>query len=231
MIVSMAIEKGLQMKHQRSAAPAQNKAPRRMCVLAKSSQAARSETQGNTEQKAARRELILKSVNVAVIGALVNWGAAPRPDTVGIQDYGSGVKTLNLCPPSPNCISTAEEANDMSHYVPSWTYNPEEGRGRKNPATQKQAMEELVEVVKSTQPDGFTPTIVKQTDDYLYVEYESPTFGFIDDFEAYFPSDKPGVVEYRSASRIGESDGDVNRKRIKALRVELQKKGWKSLGY
>jgi uncharacterized protein (DUF1499 family) len=47
----------------------------------------------------------------------------------------------------------------------------------------------------------------------------------------YFPSDKPGVVEYRSASRIGESDGDINRKRIKAIRLELQKKGWQSLGF
>lgn len=35
----------------------------------------------------------------------------------------------------------------------------------------------------------------------------------------------------RSASRIGQSDGDINRKRIKALRLELQKKGWKSIGY
>ena len=34
-----------------------------------------------------------------------------------------------------------------------------------------------------------------------------------------------------SASRIGESDGNVNRKRIKAIRLELQKKGWRSIGY
>lgn len=119
----------------------------------------------------------------------------------------------------------------MTHYVPQWTYNPEEGRGRKNPATQEQAMNELVQVVEGTTPDGFTPKIVERTDNYLHVEYESPTFGFIDDFEAYFPKDKPGIVEYRSASRIGESDGDINRKRIKALRQELQKKGWKSIGY
>lgn len=38
-------------------------------------------------------------------------------------------------------------------------------------------MQELVEVVKNLKPDGFDPKIVKQTDDYLYVEYESPTFG------------------------------------------------------
>ena len=92
-------------------------------------------------------------------------------------------------------------------------------------------MQELVEVVSSIKPDGFTPKIVTQTADYLYAEFESPTFGFTDDFEVYFPSDRPNTVEYRSASRIGESDGDINRKRIKAIRLALEKKGWKSLGY
>ena len=38
-------------------------------------------------------------------------------------------------------------------------------------------------------------------------------------------------VEYRSASRIGESDGDVNRKRIRAIRQQLEKKGWRSTGF
>lgn len=37
-----------------------------------------------------------------------------------LQDYGGGLRTLSLCPPTPNCISTAEEANDPSHYVPQW---------------------------------------------------------------------------------------------------------------
>lgn len=35
----------------------------------------------------------------------------------------------------------------------------------------------------------------------------------------------------RSASRVGQSDSDINRKRIKAIRLELQKKGWKSVGF
>jgi uncharacterized protein (DUF1499 family) len=54
--------------------------------------------------------------------------------------------------------------------------------------------------------------------------------GFVDDVEFYFPPDKD-TVEYRSASRIGESDGDINRKRIKALRQALEKKGWQSIGF
>lgn len=207
----------------RAGAPARRQAPMVCSASGRDSQ-----DQG---EQTGRRELVLRSVNVAVLGALFTWGAAPRPSNLGVLDYGGGVRTLNLCPPSPNCISTAEEMSDPAHYVPAWTYNPEDGRGRTKPATREQAMAELVEVVTALKPDGFMPTVVKQTDEYLYVEFESPTFGFVDDVEFWMPADKPGMVEYRSASRIGESDGDANRKRIKALRVELQKKGWRSVGY
>mmetsp|Transcript_14709 Transcript_14709/g.38172 ORF Transcript_14709/g.38172 Transcript_14709/m.38172 type:complete len:229 (-) Transcript_14709:278-964(-) len=178
-----------------------------------------------------RRELLLNSTGMLTLGAMFNFGAAPRPSSIGLQEF-NGVKTLGLCPPNPNCISTAEEANDPAHYVPQWTYNPEEGRGRKKPVDQKQAMKELKEVVESIHPDKYSPKVVKQTGDYLYAEFESPTFGFIDDVEFYFPpGDKRSLVEYRSASRIGDSDFDINRKRIKAIREALQKKGWKSIGY
>lgn len=80
------------------------------------------------------------------------------------------------------------------------------------------------------QPDKFTPNIVKKTDDYIYVEYSSPTFGFIDDVEFWFPG-RNSEVEYRSASRVGESDFNINRKRIREIRLELQKKGWASVGF
>ena len=49
---------------------------------------------------------MLNGVNVAVLGALFTFGATPRPDSVGLKDYGGGVKQLNLCPKTPNCIST-----------------------------------------------------------------------------------------------------------------------------
>eukprot|EP00879_Flechtneria_rotunda_P001011 GHRR01001147.1.p1 GENE.GHRR01001147.1~~GHRR01001147.1.p1 ORF type:complete len:246 (+),score=60.54 GHRR01001147.1:40-777(+) len=182
-------------------------------------------------QQETRREFVLNSVNVAVLSAVFNWGAVARPNGLGIKDYGSNIKTLSLCPPSPNCISTAEEINDPTHYVPAWTYNPEDGRGRKNPASQDQAMAELAEVVSSVKPDKFEPKIIKHTKDYLYVEFQSPVFGFIDDVEFYFPPGKRSIVEYRSASRIGESDGNINRKRIKAIRQALEKKGWASIGH
>lgn len=77
------------------------------------------------------------------------------------------------------------------------TYNPEDGRGSRKPASQEQAMSELVEVVKKIKPDGFEPTIISQTGDFLYVEYQSPLLGFIDDVEFWFKPGQGSRVEYR----------------------------------
>ncbi len=84
----------------------------------------------------------------------------------------------------------------------------------------------------SSKPDNYTPTVIKQTEDYLYVEYKSSILGKVDDVEFWFPDDKAkeGTVEYRSASRTGKDEGknDPNRKRIRDLRKALEKKGWAS---
>ncbi|KAH7292944.1 hypothetical protein KP509_28G004600 [Ceratopteris richardii] len=114
-------------------------------------------------------------------------------------------------------------------FVVDRTYNPENGRGRKNPVSREQAMKELLDVINSTRPDNFNPRIVEQRDDYIYVEYESPIFGFVDDVEFWFRPGERSLVEYRSASRIGQTDFDINRKRIRVLRLALEKKGWQSV--
>ena len=65
------------------------------------------------------------------------------------------------------------------------------GEKRKRKITQAQAMDELVAAVNATKPDNFEHTIIKRDgDEYLYVEYSSPTFGFIDDWEAFFPQSR-----------------------------------------
>lgn len=73
--------------------------------------------------------------------------------------------------------------------------------------------------------------VVKRTEDFLYVEYESPLMGFVDDVEFFFPPGDKAIVEYRSASRVGESDFDINRKRIRAIRQALEPMGWRSVGF
>ncbi|KAK6162491.1 hypothetical protein DH2020_002332 [Rehmannia glutinosa] len=150
-----------------------------------------------------------------------------KPNYLGVQKSPPG---LALCPATKNCVSTSENISDLTHYAPPWlwNYNPEEGRGSKKPVAKEQAMEELLQVIKSTKPDNFTPKITEKRDDYVRVEYESPIMGFVDDVEFWFPPGKKSIVQYRSASRLGNFDFDINRKRIKALRVALEKKGWAS---
>ncbi|XP_057523448.1 uncharacterized protein LOC130803264 isoform X1 [Amaranthus tricolor] len=171
-----------------------------------------------------RRELILRSSELATLGAIFHFSGT-KPSYLGVQ---KSPPSLALCPATNNCISTSESTSDLNHYAPPWNYNPEGGRGSKNPVSKEVAMQELLEVIKSTKPDKFTPKIMEKKDDYVRVEYESPIMGFVDDVEFWFPPGKKSILEYRSASRFGSFDFDVNRKRIKVLRQELEKKGWAS---
>ena len=55
---------------------------------------------------------------------------------------------------------------------------------------------------------------------YLYAEFTSAIMGYVDDVEFFANPDK-GIIEVRSASRLGESDLGVNRQRIEAIRANF----------
>ncbi|KAL8172228.1 hypothetical protein V2J09_024032 [Rumex salicifolius] len=171
-----------------------------------------------------RREVLLRSSELATLGAIFHFSGT-KPNYLGVQ---KNPPSLALCPATKNCVSTSENRSDLSHYAPPWNYNPEGGRGSRNPVSKEVAMQELLDVIKSTKPDKFIPRIMDQKDDYVRVEYESPILGFVDDVEFWFPPGKKPIVQYRSASRLGSFDFDINRKRIKELRKALEKKGWAS---
>ena len=63
-------------------------------------------------------------------------------------------------------------------------------------------------------------TIVTQTAEYLYAEYQTALLGFVDDVEFWFPPED-GIIHVRSASRLGSSDFGVNRQRIEEIRARL----------
>ncbi|MEO8806874.1 MAG: DUF1499 domain-containing protein [Burkholderiaceae bacterium] len=62
--------------------------------------------------------------------------------------------------------------------------------------------------------------VVKSEPDYLYAQYTTPLMKYVDDVEFWFDPAN-GVVQLRSASRIGKGDLGANRKRIEALRAAL----------
>lgn len=63
-------------------------------------------------------------------------------------------------------------------------------------------------------------TIVTADGAYLYAECSTPLLGFVDDVEFLLVPDE-GVIHVRSQSRLGRKDFGVNRKRIEAIRSEL----------
>jgi uncharacterized protein (DUF1499 family) len=57
----------------------------------------------------------------------------------------------------------------------------------------------------------------QQKPDYLYVQFQTPWLKFVDDAEFWFDP-AAGVVQVRSASRIGRKDFGVNRERLESIR-------------
>ncbi|TAF02184.1 MAG: DUF1499 domain-containing protein, partial [Nostocales cyanobacterium] len=63
--------------------------------------------------------------------------------------------------------------------------------------------------------------VIEQTDNYIHALSKSRIFKFVDDVEFYLPADEQ-VIHIRSASRVGESDLGVNRRRMEQIRLALR---------
>lgn len=63
-------------------------------------------------------------------------------------------------------------------------------------------------------------TVVDARPDYLYITFRTRWMGFVDDAEFWFDA-AAGVVQLRSASRLGRRDFGVNRERIEVIRAAL----------
>jgi uncharacterized protein (DUF1499 family) len=66
--------------------------------------------------------------------------------------------------------------------------------------------------------------IVEQRDDYLYAQFTTALMRYVDDVE-FWVDPAAGVVQVRSASRLGSKDFGVNRARIESIRARLAAAG------
>ena len=123
-------------------------------------------------------------------------------------DLGVTGGRLKPAPKSPNAVSS--QADDVQHKIAPLSYQ----------TLQAQAIEALAKIIEATP----RTRIITRSVDYLYAEYESALFGFVDDVEFYF---EPGAkrVQVRSASRVGYSDFGVNRARVEDIRRRLAASG------
>ncbi|MFT3956573.1 MAG: DUF1499 domain-containing protein [Piscinibacter sp.] len=79
-----------------------------------------------------------------------------------------------------------------------------------------QTLERLRRVVEAM--DG--AKVIKSDPGYLYVQFTTRWMKFVDDCEFWFDP-RAGVIQVRSASRIGRDDFGVNRERVEAIRARL----------
>lgn len=112
------------------------------------------------------------------------------------------------CPDSPNCVSS--DASNESHYVAPFEVS----------AAEEEAWEMVVSAIQALPRTD----IITSTGDYIHAQCRSRVFGFVDDLELELRR-ADGVIAVRSASRTGYSDLGVNRRRVEALRLRLQKTG------
>ena len=65
--------------------------------------------------------------------------------------------------------------------------------------------------------------VVQAQPDYVYAQFSTPLMKYVDDVE-FWLDPAAGVIQVRSASRLGESDLGANRQRVEALRAHLAKR-------
>jgi len=74
-------------------------------------------------------------------------------------------------------------------------------------------MEKLSKIIRSM--NG--ARIISSRENYLYAEFKTSFFGFIDDVE-FHANESANQIEVRSASRLGYSDLGLNRSRVESIR-------------
>jgi uncharacterized protein (DUF1499 family) len=123
-----------------------------------------------------------------------------------------GVANGRLKPPSPTPNSVSSQAALYPDH-PQRAYSDIAPLPLKN-AAGPASLQALAAVL------GAMPgiTAVEQRPDYLYAQAETRWMKFTDDLEFWFNPVR-GVIELRSASRLGRKDFGVNRARIEAIRA------------
>jgi uncharacterized protein (DUF1499 family) len=127
--------------------------------------------------------------------------AGKRPSTIGVSDG-----RLAPVKRSPNNVSSQADPSDGLHYVAPIRFS----------SSAEDAMAALRAIVENTP----LAHVVKHEARYLYAEYRSRVFGFVDDVE-FLVSEKEGVIHVRSGARLGRRDFGVNRKRIESIRARF----------
>jgi uncharacterized protein (DUF1499 family) len=122
-----------------------------------------------------------------------------------------GVKAGRLKPPSPT-------PNSVSSQAALWPDAPQAASAAieplRYPGDGRVAMRKLAAILPAME----RTVLVTDEPAYLYAQSTTKLMRFTDDVEFYL-DERAGVIQVRSASRIGHRDRGVNRARVEAIRA------------
>jgi uncharacterized protein (DUF1499 family) len=148
---------------------------------------------------------VLWNVTFAILLTLISSLILPSASWAASSRLGVDNGHLSSCPASNNCV--VSQNADPQHAIDAITYHVDRDAAR-------ETLLKVLAVVPRTE-------VIEQTDNYIHALSKSRIFQFIDDVEFYFPTDE-SVIHLRSASRVGESDLGVNRRRMEQFRLALR---------
>jgi len=155
----------------------------------------------------------MKTALIIAIGLLVVAAVAIRSGVLGgNRPADIGVRDSRLKPPSPTRNSVSSQAALYPDH-PQRDYADIKPLALKN-GSGESSLRTLTAILQSM--PGIKVT--EQRPDYLHAEAETRWLKFVDDLEFWFNPAR-GVIELRSASRLGREDFGVNRQRIEAIRA------------
>ena len=128
------------------------------------------------------------------------------PDNLGLRDG-----KLKAPSNSPNSVSS--QAN-------LWPGHPQAETARIAPlpvAGDAAATMARIQAILQATPGA---TVIKAESGYLYATFSTRLLKYTDDVEFWFDAAQ-GVVQVRSASRLGRGDFGVNRARVESIRAQL----------
>jgi uncharacterized protein (DUF1499 family) len=123
-----------------------------------------------------------------------------RPANLGVTE-----NKLAECPPHDNCVSTFE--TEPMHAIAPLPFT----------GTVEAEMQKWMKIL-SNYPRA---KVIKTTTNYIYAEFRSMMWRFIDDVEI-FVDETQKLTHIRSASRVGTNDYGMNRNRVEDLKSRYQ---------
>ncbi|AFY41773.1 DUF1499 domain-containing protein [Nostoc sp. PCC 7107] len=151
----------------------------------------------------AQRHLL--KITLVIFITIASSCILPTPTWADSSNLGVDHGHLTSCPSSPNCVVSQDA--DVEHSIDAIAYHTDRD-------TARATLLKVLTVVPRTE-------VIEQTDNYIHALSKSRIFKFVDDVEFYFPTDE-SVIHIRSASRVGQSDLGVNRRRLEQIRLALR---------